>query len=171
MKTEVISKDTLGRYRALILPSVYEELRRHDAELDTYYLCLAAVPDGPAAAAGDGPAAAAAGGPVSVLVAQMEDSGDLLIISLYTLPEERRKGYASYLKEQLLTAARGLFLWEEGETEADIYLKTLYRLPEGAEAAYDAFLKKNGFTEFYLLDEEERYNTWCALAEVRFYMT
>ena len=158
MKTEVIGKDRLPFFRDLILPSVYEELKRFPGDPETEYICLAASPEDQE-------------GPASALVAQMEEEGDLNILSIFTLPEHRRRGLASFLVSRLLNAALGLFQWGPGETEAGIYLKTLYRLPPGAEAAYDAFLKKNGFTDFYFLEEDPQYRTWCAVAEVRFFKT
>ncbi|MCR5161344.1 MAG: hypothetical protein K6C06_06185 [Lachnospiraceae bacterium] len=156
MKTEVIKKTTLKDYRPLILSAVYEELQQVRGNLDQDYICLAAIPD-------DGTE------PVSVLIAQTEETGDLNLVSLYTIPEYQQQGCASYLLDQLCMVARRLFLWEEGETEYSILIKTVYRLPEHAEAVYDAFLKKNHFTDFYLLDEDEEYKVWGAVAEVRFY--
>ncbi len=158
MKTEVIKKTKLKNYRPLILSAVYEELQSVRGSLDQDYICLAAVPD-------DGTE------PVSVLIAQMEETGDLNLISLYTIPEYQRQGYAAYLLDQLCMVARRLFLWKEGETETSILIKTVYRLPEHAEAVYDAFLKKNHFTEFYLLDADEECKVWAAVAEVGFYRT
>ena len=157
MKTEVIGKDRLRFFRDLILPSVYEELKRFPGDPETEYICLAASPEDSEE-------------PASALIAQMEDDGDLNVLSLFTLPEHRRKGLASFLIDRLLNAALGLFQWEPEETETGIFLKTLYRLPPGAEAAYDAFLKKNGFTDFYILDEDRQYRTWCAVAEVVFFL-
>ncbi len=156
MTTEVIKKTKLKNYRPLILSAIYKELQEVRGSLDQDYICLAAVPD-------DGTE------PVSVLIAQTEETGDLNLVSLYTIPEYQRQGYASYLLDQLYMTARRLFLWEEGETEYSILIKTVYRLPEHAEAVFDSFLKKNHFTEFYLLDEDEEYKVWGAVAEVGFY--
>ena len=84
MKIEVISKEKLTDYKHLMLSYIYEELESYDDDLDCEYICLAAtVPNE------DGIII-----PVSVLICLMEPFGDIAVLSIYTLPADRRQGYA-----------------------------------------------------------------------------
>ncbi len=169
MKTDLIMPDKLMDYEHLILPVVYEELEETFKEGspkqgdEDIYLCLAAFEDEDKAekASGDKP--------VSVLVAQLEDIGDINILSLFTLPGFRRQGFGSALVKKTIETARALFQWDEGEKEEEVILKTLYRLPPEMEKDYEGFLKAAGFTDFVLLREEEVFKVWSAFASLRFY--
>ena len=165
-----ITRESLQEYRGLILPYIFRELSDFPEDLDTEYICLAAVYGGK---------------PVSVIVSRMEEIGDVSILSIYTLPQYRRKGAASALAEKTVQVARALFTWEEDETVETVVFKTIYRLPEDLEEGYRAFLEANHFTEFVLLEEagarealgepdaEEigSLNVWCGFMEVRFWKT
>ena len=161
MEIEVITKEKLSDYKHLMLSYIYEELDEYDDDLDCEYICLAAaVPNE------DGIII-----PVSALICLMEPFGDIAILSIYTLPAYRRRGYASELLDKAVFVARRLFVFEEDEDEEDIDLKAVYRLrPEFLEV-FEAFLKKNHFTDFYLLDEDDDPQVWAAMAEYRFYKT
>jgi len=164
MTITAMTGETLPEYRDLILPHVYEELSSFQEDLDTKYICLAV-------SQGERPAAA--------LIAQMEETGDIGILSVYTLPEHRRKGLASALMEKTVQIARALFQWEEGETVEYVAIKSIYRLPEDLEKVYRAFLEANHFTEFVLLrgaeedpgEDGDALDVWCGFAEARFWKT
>ena len=161
MEIEVITKEKLSDYRHLMLSYIYEELESYDDDLDCEYICLAAmVPNE------DGIII-----PVSALICLMEPFGDIAILSIYTMPAYRRKGYASELLDKAVFVARRLFVFQDDEDEEDINLKAVYRLrPEFLEV-FDAFLKKNHFTDFVLLDEDDDPQVWAAMAEYHFYKT
>ncbi len=169
MKIDLIMPDKLEDYEHLILPVVYEELTERqqnskeegeEGEEDICF-CLAAFeePDDPQEGSDK---------PVSALVAELEYIGDINILSLFTLPEYRRKGYAQALVKKAVETARALFQWEDGEKEDEVILKTLYRLPPKMEEDYEGFLKAVGFTDFVLLDED-KLKVWSAHASLRFY--
>ncbi len=161
MEIEVITKEKLSDYKHLMLSYIYEELESYDDDLDCEYICLAAmVPNE------DGIII-----PVSALICLMEPFGDIAILSIYTMPAYRRKGYASELLDKAVFVARRLFVFQDDEDEEDINLKAVYRLrPEFLEV-FDAFLKKNHFTDFVLLDEDDDPQVWAAMAEYHFYKT
>ena len=161
MQIEVISKDKLTDYKHLMLSYIYDELESYDDDLDCEYICLAAmVPNE------DGIII-----PVSVLICLMEPFGDIAVLSIYTLPAYRRKGYASELLDKAVFIARQLFIFEEGEDEEDINLKAIYRLRPEFQEVFEAFLKKNHFVDFVLLDEDDDPQVWAAMAEYNFYRT
>ena len=147
MNIEVITKEKLTDYKHLMLSYIYEELDTYDDDLDCEYICLAAtVPNQ------DGIII-----PVSVLICLMEPFGDIAVLSIYTLPDYRRKGYASEL------------IFEDGEDEEDVNLKAIYRLRPELQEVFEAFLKKNHFVDFILLDEDDDPQVWAAMAEYNFY--
>ncbi len=159
MNIEVITKEKLTDYKHLMLSYIYEELDTYDDDLDCEYICLAAtVPNQ------DGIII-----PVSVLICLMEPFGDIAVLSIYTLPDYRRKGYASELLDKAVFIARRLFIFEEGEDEEDINLKAIYRLRPELQEVFEAFLKKNHFVDFILLDEDDDPQVWAAMAEYNFY--
>jgi len=161
MKIEVITKEKLTDYRHLMLSYIYDELDTYDDDLDCEYICLAAtVPNE------DGIII-----PVSALICLMEPFGDIAVLSIYTLPAYRRKGYASELLDKAVFVARRLFIFEEGEDEEDVDLKAIYRLRPELQEVFEAFLKKNHFTDFILLDEDDDPQVWAAMAEYHFYKT
>ena len=161
MKIEAITKENLPRCRELILPYIYEELENYEGDPAAEYICLQyneTDEDGTIA-------------PISALIMLMEPEGELAILSVYTLPEYRRQGYASELLAKAVFVARRLFQFDEGEDEEFIDLKAVYRLTDEYRRAFEAFLKVNGFTDFYLIDEEDAPQVWAAVAELRFYKT
>ena len=161
MKIEAITKENLPRCRELILPYIYEELDAFEGDPAAGYICLAYN-----AADDDGTVL-----PVSALIMLREPEGELALLSVFTLPEYRRQGYASELLAKAVYAARQLFRFEEGEDEVFLDLKAVYRLSDEYQTALEGFLKVNGFTDFYLLDEDDSPQVWAAVAELRFYKT
>ena len=161
MIIEAITRENLSDYKHLILTYIWEELNHYPTDLDEDFICLAAHIQNP-----DGIFF-----PVSAVICQMEPIGDLNVLSIYTLPEHRRQGYASALLAKVLYIARRLYQFEEDVTEENIFLKSTYRLSPEREAVYDSFLKKNHFTDFVLLDEKDDPQVWAAMAEYRFYKT
>ncbi len=159
MNIEVITKEKLTDYKHLMLSYIYEELETYEDDLDCEYICLAAtVPNQ------DGIII-----PVSVLICLMEPFGDIAVLSIYTLPDYRRKGYASELLDKAVFIARRLFIFEDGEDEEDVNLKAIYRLRPELKEAFEEFLKKNHFVDFILLDEDDDPQVWAAMAEYNFY--
>ena len=161
MKIEAITKENLPRCRELILPYIYEELENYEGDPAAEYICLQYNETGE-----NGTAA-----PVSALIMLLEPEGELALLSVYTLPEYRRQGYASELLAKAVFVARKLFQFDEGANEEFIDLKAVYRLTDEYRTAFEAFLKINGFTDFYLIDEEDAPQVWAAVAELRFYKT
>ena len=159
MKIEAITKENLPRCRELILPYIYEELESYEGDPAAEYICLQYNETD-----GDGTIA-----PVSALVMLMEPEGELALLSVYTLPEYRRQGYASELLAKAVFAARQLFRFDEGEDEEFIDLKAVYCLTDEYRTAFESFLKINRFTDFYLLDEAADPQVWAAVMELRFY--
>ncbi len=161
MIIEVITKEKLSDYKHLMLSYIYDELESYDDDLDCEYICLAAaVPNE------DGIII-----PVSTLICLMEPFGDIAVLSIYTLPSYRRRGYASELMDKAVFVARQLFIFEESEDEEDINFKAIYRLRPELKDVFEEFLKKNHFVDFYLLDENDDPQVWAAMAEYRFYKT
>ena len=161
MKIEAITKENLPRCRELILPYIYEELDAFEGDPAAEYICLAyhtADDDGTIL-------------PVSALIMLREPEGELALLSVFTLPEYRRQGYASELLAKAVFVARQLFRFEEGEDEIFLDLKAVYRLSDEYQTALEGFLKVNGFTDFYLLDEDDSPQVWAAVSELRFYRT
>ena len=161
MNIEVIEKETLPQYKELILLYIYDELASYSDDLAESYICLAGTAENE-----DGILF-----PVSALIMLMEPEGELALLSVYTLPEYRRQGYASELLAKAVFVARKLFQFDEGANEEFIDLKAVYRLTDEYRTAFEAFLKINGVTDFYLIDEEDAPQVWAAVAELRFYKT
>ena len=161
MNIEVIEKETLPRYKELILPYIYDELASYSDDLAESYICLAGTAENE-----DGILL-----PVSALVMLREANLDLAVLSIFTLPEHRRQGIASELLDKALFIARRLFVFEEGEDEDYINLKAIYRLSDKFRLPFEAFLKKNNFTDFYLIDEHDDPQVWAGIGEIRFYKT
>ena len=186
MRTEVIKRGELADFEQLILPVVYEELSDFSEDMGEIYLCLASFeepqkagsqcdplkPDTAGGSDADASHEQLTGGrAVSALIMELEDTGDLNILSLYTFERYRRKGHASALLKKAVEAARELFSWDEGEITEEVILKTLYRLPENMEEIYEAFLIKNGFTDFVLLDVINEMKVWSAYRQLLFFRT
>lgn len=167
MEIKPIFKKDLKNYKHLMIPYIYDEYKGNEdkTELGLWGFALV-LTEGEesyerALAAGGDEAAA------SVLVIQPESDGDLNIVSVFTFPPFRRRGYASMLLRRALTVARTLFKWDEGESGEDIMYKTLYRLPEDIRTVYESFLIKNLFSDFVLVDEEKE--VWSASAMIRLF--
>ncbi len=177
MHIEGITKENIKNYEKLILPYIYDDFTGNGDELDIEYFALAAVLDDTDEGYEDalkfnGNIAAA-----SVLVIQPEATGDLSIVSVFTLPLFRRKRYASMLLDKAVTMARMMFNWEEEDDDEEvIVLKTLYRLPEDIRVIYEEFLMENHFTDFVLLSSKDEYESddglsldvWSACCEITF---
>ena len=159
MEIEVITKERLSDYKHFMLSYIYEELESYEDDLDCEYICLAAM-----APNEDGIII-----PVSALICLMEPHGDIAVLSIFTLPAYRRRGFASELLDKAVYAARRLFLFEDGEDEEDVMLKVVYRLAPERLEVFESFLRKNHFVDFYLLDEEDDPQVRAAMAEYRFY--
>ena len=166
MKIEAITKESVGQYKSLILPYIYDEFAGGCEETDTEYFGLVALIEPGEEGFEE---AKEFMGAVSVLIIQPEATGDLNIVSIYTLPRFRRKGYASALTGKAIQVARTMFQWDEGETEDLVIFKTLYRLPEDIQEIYEAFLIKNHFTDFVELESEEGIHAVSASAYLRFF--
>lgn len=161
LKIEAITRENLPHCRDLILPYIYEELVAFEGDPAAEYICLAYN-----AADEDGTVL-----PVSALIMLREPEGELALLSVFTLPEYRRQGYASELLAKAVFVARQLFRFEEEEDEVFLDMKTVYHLSKAYQTAFEGFLKVNGFTDFYLLDEADDPQAWAAVAELRFYKT
>ena len=152
MRIEMIRPQELDRVSRLLLPHVYEKIKTAGEETDVIVLALIPLRSKI----------------VSVLAAELEPTGDIGILSIYTLADHRRQGYASRLIGELLHISLGCFQWEE-EPEEDIVLKTIYRLPEDMEQVYRFFLEKNHFTDFVILDGASDPKVFCAFVELKFF--
>ncbi len=164
MEIRPIYKKDLNNYRHLMIPYIYDEFKGNGDETDLGFWGFSLVfdegdPDYEKAINAGGDVAAA-----SVLVVQPEEDGDLNIVSIFTYPLFRRRGYATMLLQTVPKVARASFKWQEGETEDTIYYKTLYRLPEDIRTVYESFLIKNMFSDFFLVDEEKE--VWSASAMI-----
>ncbi len=161
MNIEVISREDLPRYKDLILPYIYEELEDYPDDREFDLICLAGTTEN-----ADGIII-----PVSALVMQMEPYGDLAVLSIYTLPDHRRRGIASELLDKAVFVSRQLYVFDEGEDEEIVDMKAVYRLSEPRRTVFEEFLKKNHFTDYFLLDENDDPQVWAAIAQIRFYKT
>ena len=165
MEIRPIYKKDLNNYKHMMIPYIYDEYKGNEDKTELGFWGFACVlsedEDGCSQALKEGKDIAAA----SVLVIQPEGNGDLNIVSLYTLPKLRRRGYASRLLQKVPAVASALFNWDEEEKEDTILYKTLYRLPEDLRTAYESFLIANAFSDFVLVDEEKE--VWSASAMIK----
>ena len=167
MDIRPIYKKDLKYYKHLMIPYIYDEYKGNDDRPELGFWGFALVLDESdegykeALQAGVGVAAA------SVLVIQPEIHGDLNIVSIFTYPPFRRRGYGSRLLQEVPVVARALFKWDAGEVEDTVLYKTLYRLPEDIWTVYENFLIRNMFTDFVLVDEDKE--VWSASAMIRMY--
>ena len=150
-----IKKDELESYRGLILPMVYEELREQE-EIDTEYICIASWLNGT---------------PVGAVIADLEGSGDLNLLSIWTDQAYRRMGIASALRDKMTEVAAGLFDWEEGQYGDDVLLKTMYSLPDKYREPFEGWLRANDFTDFAILKDADgdKPEIRAASAEIHFF--
>ncbi len=134
-----VTKDDLEKYRLLILPAIYDEIK--DAESpDTDYISIAAWD-------GDTPA--------GVIITDLEDSGDLNLLSIWTGQEYRRQGVASALLHKMTYVALNLYDWDNMQYGDDVILKTMYSLSDKYREPFEAWLRKNDFTDFLIIRDEE----------------
>ena len=161
MNIGVIGKEELGQYAHLVLPYVCDELAAYEGDPEREYICLYGSIENEDSILF----------PVSALVMLMEPDGALSLLSVYTLPEYRRRGFASELLDKAVFIARRLFIFDEGEDEEVISVKAVYRLSPARLDVFEAFLKKNDFTDFYLLNDDGELKTWAAISDVRFSKT
>lgn len=131
-----ISSQNLGRWKELIIPTIYAELEENRKYLSDDYLCIG-VKEGREQA--------------GALIAHVEQlNGDVQIISIYVLPQFRRRGIGSGLVKKLMELAAAAYRFDRTELSAEIYIKTMYALPAGLRKNYEAFLKAADFTQFYI---------------------
>lgn len=150
-----ITKEGLEEYRPLILPMVYEELCEQE-RIDTEYICLSLWLNGE---------------PVGAIIAELEDSGDMNLLSIWTDQRYRRMGVASALRDKMTEIAVNLYDWEEGQYGDDILFKTMYSLSEPYRTPFEEWLKANDFTDFAILREAEgdKPAICAASAEIHFF--
>ena len=155
MKIKLVRPEDIDEAGAMLLPHIYRELKEYYIDGNDYVVLSAVTDEGEVS---------------SVIAAKLEATGDINILSIFTVPQLRRKGYASFLVDGLVDTALKLFCFDEDESEDDVVLKTLYRLPEDLESVFRPFLEKNNFTDFVILDESEGLKTISAFAEIRFFI-
>ncbi len=151
-----ITEANLPEYEALMLPMIYEELKQQTSIEENNYLALAAMDDDT---------------PVGALVAELEDNGDLNLLSIWTDQDHRREGVASGLLHKMADIVRALYNWEDGQYGEDISLKTMYCLNRRYRDIFESWLEKNDFTDFLILrDGNEEHPDICgATAEIHIF--
>ena len=150
-----VTAGDLEKYRMLILPAIYDELSASES-METEYICIAAQ---------DGDE------PVGVIVTDMEDNGDLNLLSIWTDQRCRRQGVATALLKKMTYVAFRLYDWDDTQYGDDIIIKAMYSLSDNFREPFEAWLKKNDFTDFAIMDEGEgdKPAICGATAEVHFY--
>lgn len=133
---EAIDTSNLSEYQTLILPQVYELLSCGEGRPTEEHLCIGARVAGKAAGA--------------VVVELEEETGDLVLLSLYVASPYRRKGLGLTLLQRVLLVARQTFVFFEDQDEM-IQFKTTYALPEALCETFREFLMAAGFTDFIKL--------------------
>ena len=176
MRIEVITKENADAFKNLMLTYIYDELMEIGDEIDTEFLSIAAILDeteeGYDMASSYSESCAA-----SVLVIQPEATGDFNIVSIFTLPALRGRGFATILLEKAITILRQMFEWDDDDDEEEVVLlKTLYRLPDDIRLVYEEYLMKNHFTDFVQVESKEEssiddglpLDVWSAVCELSF---
>jgi hypothetical protein len=155
IKFKQITKKDLETYKSLILPMVYEELLTQE-DIETQYIALGAWSGKKA---------------VGAIVTDLEDSGDLTMLSIWTGQESRRQGIASMLLKKMLYVAYRLYNWQQYQYGDDIQLKTMYCLADEYREPFEEWLKKNDFTEFYIMRDSQlgQPDICSAMAEIHIY--
>ena len=150
-----ITKEDLEIYQSLILPMVYKELTEQE-ELDAEYICISSWLDGK---------------PVGALVADLEENGDINLLSVWTVPDYRRMGIASALLDKMTLIAVNIYEWEDNQYGDDVILKTMYSLSDKYREVFEAWLMENDFSDFCILSEadDDKPEIRSATAEVHFY--
>ena len=152
-----ITKEDLEKYQSLILPMVYKELTEQE-ELSAEYICISSWLDDK---------------PVGALIADLEENGDINLLSVWTDSNYRRMGIASALRDKMTLIAVNIYDWEENQYGDDVLLKTMYSLSEKYRKPFEAWLEENDFTDFCILSEasEDKPEIRSATAEIHFYRT
>ena len=150
-----ITEKNLEEYEPLILPMVVEELKQQ-RNFEENYLALAADDKD---------------GAVGALVAELEDNGDISLLSVWTDEEHRREGIASGLLQKMTEVARALYDWEDSQYGDDILLKVMYCLEDEYREVFEEWLRKNDFTDFLVMrDKSQNRPEICgATAEIHFF--
>ena len=150
-----ITEKNLEEYEPLILPMVVEELKQQ-GNFEENYLALAADDKD---------------GAVGALVAELEDNGDISLLSVWTDEEHRREGIASGLLQKMTEVARALYDWEDSQYGDDILLKVMYCLEDEYREVFEEWLRKNDFTDFLVMrDKSQNRPEICgATAEIHFF--
>lgn len=150
-----ITEKDLSEYEAFMLPMIYEELLQQSC-IEENYIALAAIDEDTA---------------LGVVIAELEDGGDINLLSIWTAMDRRREGIASGLLQKMTEVARALYKWDDGQYGDDITLKTMYCLDDRYRKIYEAWLEKNGFTDFMVMrdETEDRPDICGATAEIHFY--
>ena len=150
-----ITKEDLEKYQSLILPMVYKELTEQEV-LDAEYICISSWLDDR---------------PVGALVADLEENGDINLLSVWTVPDYRRMGIASALLDKMTLIAVNIYEWEDNQYGDDVILKTMYSLSDKYREVFEAWLMENDFSDFCILSEEEegKPKIRSATAEIHFY--
>ena len=118
IEIEAIDEALLADYEGVILPDIYELLEETAQEeaLTEHYLCIGAKEESVAVAA---------------LVLELEEeTGDLVILSLFVAQEYRRQYIATDLIHSALQIAAESFIFWEGEEEDLVQMKMSSLLPE-----------------------------------------
>ena len=152
-----ITTRNLKSWKDLIIPVIYEELDLSRKELEDNYFCIGVKEGSDRAGA---------------LIAHIEpETGDVQIISIYVLPEFRRRGHGSALVKALSDLMSSAFRFAYDELSSQIFIKTMYSLPAEYRKNYEAFLKAAGVTQFYIFKKAAgRKPALCgADAELRIY--
>lgn len=153
IEMEAIDEALLADYEGVILPDVYELLEETAKEeaLTEHYLCIGAKEESVAVAA--------------LILELEEDTGDLVILSLFVAQEYRRQNIATDLIHSALQIASESFIFLEGEEEDLVQMKMSSLLPEDVHKVWHAFLESVGFTDFianprsFALDEQDLQRT------------
>ena len=151
-----ITETNLQEYESLMLPMIYEELKAQTNIEENNYLALAAV---------DGDTQ------LGALVAELEDNGDLNLLSIWTDQAYRREGVASALLQKMAEIVSALYNWDDGQYGEDITLKIMYCLDDKYRDVLENWLEKNDFTDFYILQDgnDERPDICGATAEIHIF--
>ena len=149
-----ITKEELEKYRLLILPMIYDELSEQE-EINTEYICIASVLNDE---------------PAGVIITELEENGNMNLLSIWTAQKYRRMGIASALRDKMTEVAVNLYDWDESQYGDDIILKTMYSLSDNYREIFEAWLEKNDFTDFCILKdkEDDKPEIKSATAEIHF---
>ncbi|MBR1861730.1 MAG: GNAT family N-acetyltransferase [Lachnospiraceae bacterium] len=154
MKFIQITQKNIEDWREVIPPTVVKELNDWGENLAEGYFCIGAKEKKKN---------------VGAIIAEHElGTGDLIILSLFIAPPERRKGYGTALLKKLCDLAYALCDWEKGEYGRDVFLKCFYSFSGSSMEVCEAFLEESGFTEFYLMEGEGGDSIRGATAQLHF---